>query len=69
MQSIIRKLRASAVIGREYHNPMKIKIKRNIDPLIYKYDTKQMSIEQIITKEFDACLVEGKESKEAKELK
>lgn len=52
VQTIILKLKAAAAIGKEYHNPMKIKIKRNIDPLIYKHQNKQMTIEQIIAKEF-----------------
>lgn len=52
VQGIIKKLRAAATIGKEYHNPQKIKIRRNIDPLLYKYDTRQMTIEQIVSKEF-----------------
>lgn len=52
VQAIIKKLRAAGKIGKEYHNPLKIKIRRNIDPLLYKYDTKQRSIEQIVGKEF-----------------
>jgi len=43
-------LRAAAVIGKEYHNSHKIKIRRNIDPLLYKFETRQMSIEQIVRK-------------------
>ncbi len=57
VQNIIKKLRGAAKIGKEYHNPLKIKIKRNIDPLIYKYETKQRSIEQIVAKEFEGSLV------------
>jgi hypothetical protein len=52
VQGIIKKLRAAASIGKEYHNARKIKIRRNIDPLLYKYDTRQMTVEQIVSKEF-----------------
>lgn len=67
VQSIIRKLRAAAVIGKQYHNSLKIRIKRNIDPLIYKFETRQKTIEKIVSKEFDSCIVEGREGKEGKE--
>ena len=50
MQSIIKKLKSCALIGRQYHNPQGIKIKRNIDQIVYKYDTHQHKIKQIVDK-------------------
>jgi hypothetical protein len=50
MQSIIKKLKSSASISKEYHNSKGIKIKRNIDQMVYKYDTHQLKIKQIVDK-------------------
>lgn len=52
IQTLIKKLKSAAAIGKEYHNPQKIKIRRNIDSLFYKYETKQLKIAEIAGNEF-----------------
>ena len=52
IQTLIKKLKSAASIGKEYHNLQKIKIRRNIDSLFYKYETKQLKIQEIAGNEF-----------------
>ncbi len=61
MQGIIKKLKSSASISKEYHNSKGIKIKRNIDQMVYKYDTHQLKIKQIVDKQFEKSFYEGKD--------
>lgn len=48
--SICKKLIHSIHIGKEYYNPYSIKLKRNIDKMLYLYDSKQMILTDIVKK-------------------
>ncbi len=48
--SISKKIIHSIHIGKEYYNPLSIKLKRNIDKMLYLYDSKQMTLTEIVKK-------------------
>lgn len=45
---LVDKFRYAAQVGKEYFNSSNIKIKRNIDKILYKFDNKEMSLSEIV---------------------
>lgn len=46
--SLEKKIEHSIEIAKEYYNPLNIKIKRSIDKILYLYDTKEMSLSELV---------------------
>ena len=49
---ILRKKIDHAIqIAKEYYNPLGIKLRKNIDKMLYKYDSKQTSMNELAKRE------------------
>jgi hypothetical protein len=59
--SLPKRLRHVIQISKEYFNEQGIVLKRNIDKMLYKFDSKEMHMPDIVRKEVEKCLVEEKE--------
>jgi hypothetical protein len=59
--SLSKRLHHVIQISKEYFNEQGIVLKRNIDKMLYKFDSKEMHIPEIVKKVVEKCLMEEKE--------
>lgn len=55
IRELCKKIQHSIQIGKEYYNSENLKIKRNIDKMLYQYDSKEVTLAEIVKKEIEKC--------------